>query len=68
MSSLSAGFARENITPAIGGIPLAGYGITHLRLASRILDPIYVNAVALSGASGERAVLLTLDLISLKMS
>lgn len=52
MSALFAGFARENITPAIGGIPLAGYGITHLRPAARVLDPIYVNTVALQGASG----------------
>ena len=66
MSALFAGFARENITPAIGGIPLAGYGITHLRPAARVLDPIYVNTVALQGASGERFVLLTLDMISLK--
>ena len=63
---LLAGFAREDITPVTGGIPLAGYGITHLRLAARVLDPIYVNTVALADSAGDRAVLLTLDMISLK--
>ena len=65
MSALKAGFAREDITPVIGGIPLAGYGITHLRLAARVLDPIYANVTALESPSGERFVLFTLDLISL---
>ena len=60
---LSAGFARVEITPKEGGMPLAGYGSTERRLASNILDPLFLNAVALSDGS-ETCLFLTLDIIN----
>lgn len=62
--SLQAGFARIDITPKEGGIPLAGYGATDKRLAARVLDPLFVNAVALKNGE-EAGVFLTLDLINI---
>ncbi len=40
MSELQVGFHSSDITPKNGGIPLAGYGATDLRLAARVLDPL----------------------------
>ena len=62
--TLYAGFARVDITPEVGGVPLAGYGgylDAAKRLAARVLDPIYCNAVALKGGD-ETCVMLTLDI------
>ena len=57
MNTLSAGFSRVNITPMMG-IGIVGYFVP--RFADGVLDELYVNALALE-ASGEKAVLLTLD-------
>ena len=36
MSKLHVGFHKADITPQTGGIPLAGWGATHLRLAATV--------------------------------
>jgi hypothetical protein len=54
---LKAGFARLDVTPPLG-IPLHGYFIK--RYADGILDPLQVNAVALS-VKDEKVVLVTID-------
>ncbi len=53
MNGLAAGFARVNITPAMG-TPIAGY--YKVRLAEQVLDELEANALALS--LGETTVLL----------
>ena len=62
--TLYAGFARKDVTPEIGGVPLAGYG-GYLdpanRLAARVLDPINVHAVAV-GDGKDTCVMLTIDI------
>ena len=63
--TLCAGFARLDITPEIGGIPLCGYAASERRLAARILDPLEVNAVALR-CGDETCVMLTMDICSLQ--
>jgi len=57
MNTLSAGFARVNITPMMG-IGIVGYFVP--RFAEGVLDELYVNALALE-AGAEKTVLLTLD-------
>ncbi len=61
---LEAGFARLDITPEFGGIPLRGYAASDRRLARRVLDPLEVNAVALR-CGKETCVMLTLDICSI---
>ena len=56
---LKAGFARVDITPPFG-TPLAGY--YEMRYADGILDPVYLNAVAL-GNEEERILLITADVL-----
>ncbi len=62
-NQLTAGFIRVDITPKNGGIPLAGYGATHLRLAGEVLNPIYINATALGQDGKPVFVHLVADLI-----
>ncbi|MBQ3865290.1 MAG: hypothetical protein II776_00180 [Clostridia bacterium] len=64
-SKLTAGFARMDITPEKGGIPLAGFGATHLRLGTRVLDPLFLHAVALGQGDEAVCVMLTGDMILL---
>lgn len=59
---LYAGFARVDITPPFGGVPLGGYGTSERRLASVVLDPIYVNAIAYGEGERVGAVCLTVDM------
>ena len=60
---LKAGFARIEATPPLG-VDLAGY--FYRRFASGILDPLYINAVAVS--NGEKIVLLiAADYIGIKL-
>lgn len=60
---LKVGFARLDITPPLG-TPLAGY--YEIRYADGVLDPIYVNAVALS--NGEDVILIiTADLLMIRL-
>ena len=59
---LKAGFARLDMTPPLG-TPLAGY--YEARPADGVLDPLYLNALALS--DGERTVvLITADVLGIR--
>jgi hypothetical protein len=61
---LQAGFARLDMTPPLG-TPLAGY--YSQRLAQGVLDPLSINALALS--DGEHtAVMLTVDVLGIRRS
>ncbi len=59
---LKAGFSRFDITPPFGA-DISGY--FHRRLADNILDPIYLNAVAISNDS-ETILLMALDFIGIR--
>ena len=60
---LKAGFARVDVTPPLGS-DLSGY--FYRRLAKGILDPLYVNAVAVEN-EGEKILLLAIDYIGIKL-
>ncbi len=59
---LKAGFSRLDVTPPFGA-DLSGY--FHRRLANDILDPIYLNAVAVSNDT-DTLVLMALDFIGIR--
>ena len=61
---LKAGFARLDITPPLG-TPISGY--FYERKADGILDPLELNALAVSDGENT-AVLVVSDLIGIKMS
>ena len=64
MNNLQAGFARVNITPALG-IKLRGYFIE--RRADGVLDDLEINAIAL--ACGEdKVVLMSVDLCNMTIA
>ena len=58
------GFGRMDITPTDLGAPLAGYGQTHTRLHTTVLDKLYVSAVAITGTNGDTIILMCVDLIN----
>lgn len=58
MNTLKAGFARLDATPMMG-IPIRGY--FQERFAEAVLDPIQINALALS-VGDKRAVILSMDI------
>ena len=60
---LQAGFARVDITPPFGN-DLSGY--YERRLADGTLDPLYLNAVALT-VGEETLILMAADYIGIKM-
>ena len=61
---LKAGFARLDVTPPLGTfVPGAGF----LRLSEKVLDPIYLNALAIS-LDGETVIIVAADFIGIKMS
>lgn len=64
MNEFSAGFARVNITPAMG-TPIAGY--YHVRLADGVLDELEAQALALS-LGESRLLLLSVDHLGLPQS
>ena len=57
MNTLSVGFGRVDVTPMMG-IELGGYYIT--RVADGVLDPLEINALALS-CGKDKVVLLSID-------
>jgi hypothetical protein len=59
-----AGFAKVPITPPLG-VELCGYGMFLERRATAIHDELFARALLLEGDGGDRALLLTLDLIGL---
>ena len=60
---LKAGFARIEATPPFGA-DLAGY--FYKRLAKGILDPLYLNAVAISNDE-QTVLLISADYIGIKL-
>ena len=61
---LKAGFARLDVTPPLGTfIPGAGF----LRVSEKVLDPIYLNALAIS-LDGETVIIVAADFIGIKIS
>jgi hypothetical protein len=59
-----AGFAKTSITPPLG-VELAGYGVYLQRRATEVHDDLFARALILEGDTGDRVLLLTLDLIGL---
>ena len=59
---MKAGFARLDMTPPLG-TPLAGY--YSQRLAKDVLDPLSLNAIALSDGEST-AVLITADMLGIR--
>ena len=58
---LKAGFARLDVTPPLGTfIPGAGF----LRLSEKVLDPIYLNALAVS-LDGETVIIVAADFLGI---
>ena len=60
---LKAGFARMDMTPPLG-TPLAGY--YEARYADGMLDPLYLNALAL-GNGEQTIVIITADVLMVRM-
>ena len=59
-----AGFAKIPVTPPLG-VELAGYGVYLERRATVVHDDLFARALALEDDAGERALLLSLDLVGL---
>ena len=59
---LKAGFARLDATPPLG-TDLSGY--FYRRQAKGVLDPLYINAVAIENGD-EKIVLMAIDYIGIK--
>lgn len=57
---LYAGFGRVDMTPE-SPVPLAGYGNTNNRISRTVLDPLYVQALALTDAEGNTVLLMNWD-------
>ena len=60
---LLAGYAKTDITPK-DPVPLGGYGASINRFSTRVLDPLYATAVAVTGTNGETAILMSIDSLS----
>lgn len=61
--NLEIGFGRTVITPAFG-VPLAGYGNTHLRVSEEVLNDLMVTCVAIRDQEGNDLLLLSQDLVN----
>ena len=59
-----AGFGKATITPPLG-VELCGYGMYLERRATEVHDDLFARALLLEDDDGERALLITLDLIGL---
>ena len=62
-AEFTVGYGRVDITPTEMGLPMAGYGQSHKRLHTKVLDSLYVSAVAITGTNGETIILMCVDLI-----
>lgn len=56
---MQAGFAKVDITPALG-TPLMGYGVPRQRLAARVNDPLYAR-ILWAEHGGKAAVIIGVD-------
>jgi hypothetical protein len=61
-----AGYAKVPITPPLG-LELAGYGVYLERRATEVHDDLFARALALEDDTGERVLLLGLDLLGLSL-
>lgn len=64
MGNLHVGFHKTDVTPRTGGIPLAGWGATHLRLAATVADPIYCSVTAVGNDKTAEYIIINIDLVS----
>ena len=62
---LSAGFARLEITPEGMGFPLGGYGATQHRLHEEVIDPLWMNVLALGRGKYPECLFFVLDLVNI---
>ena len=62
-AQLSAGVARADVTPPLGG-PMYGYGARGTNVSEGVHDPLYAKAIVLSDQSQKLAI-VTLDLGSI---
>ncbi|MBP5224447.1 MAG: hypothetical protein J6Z38_02550 [Lachnospiraceae bacterium] len=58
-----AGFGRVDITPT-EPTPLGGYGNTHLRFSTQILDNLYTTCIAFTDENDETLLLFTVDTLN----
>ena len=61
--TFQVGFGRTNITPAFG-VPLAGYGNTHLRISNNVVSDLWVSCVAIRDTEGNDLLLISQDLVN----
>ena len=59
------GFHKTDVTPKTGGIPLSGWGATHLRLAATVEDPLYCSVTAIGNSQKAEFIIINLDLINI---
>lgn len=57
------GYSRIDITPT-ESVPLAGFGLTHKRMSSNVLDPLYSTCTALTDEYGTTVLLFHNDVIN----
>lgn len=62
-NTFQVGFGRVKITPEFG-VPLGGYGNTHLRISNRVVTDLWVSCVAITDEEGNTLLLLSQDLVS----
>ncbi|MBR0465896.1 MAG: hypothetical protein IJJ40_00160 [Clostridia bacterium] len=65
MNNIHIGFHKSDVTPKTGGIPLSGWGATHLRLAATVEDPLYCSVTAVGNGEKAEYIIINLDLISI---
>lgn len=59
--TFQVGFGRTDITPTYG-VPLSGYGNTHLRISNNIISDLWITCVAIRDAQGNDLLLISQDL------
>lgn len=61
--AFEVGFGRTKITPSFG-VPLAGYGNTHLRISDNVVRDLWVSCIAITDTEGNSLLLLSQDLVN----
>ena len=61
--TFQVGFGRTKITPTFG-VPLAGYGNTHLRISDNVVSDLWVTCVAIRDTQGNDLLLISQDLVN----
>ena len=57
---LLVGYARVDITPKIT-TPLRGFGDSSVRMSNRVLEPLFISCVAVTGENGKTILLMAVD-------